>query len=280
MKIVTTSGVFPKETDTFEIITKLANLGFDGIDIAFDYCAAVKDSPFNGDNYLEWAKMLREKADSLGVSFLASHASFDASCHSETVEKTMKCAQILGTKFTVVHPIFLRQDRSIYEDKDEFIEVNLKGIKPILKVAEEYGITVLTENLLWGASIYPKIISELIDAVDCPNFGWCYDTGHANSMKVKCTDLLEIKNKPLSLHIQDNHELGNCMGADEHLMPGDGTIDWELFMRVLKQIGYSGEFVLEAHHQPLDASDDNERLEILTEMLNRSRKLNEYYESL
>ena len=78
MKIVTTSGVFPKETDTFEIITKLANLGFDGIDFAFDYCSAVKDSPFNGDNYLEWAKMLREKANSLGVSFLASHASFDA----------------------------------------------------------------------------------------------------------------------------------------------------------------------------------------------------------
>lgn len=39
-------------------------------------------------------------------------------------------------------------------------------------------------------------------------------------------------------------------------MPGDGNIDWENFMCVLHTIDYKGDFVLEAHHQTLEAADE------------------------
>ena len=271
MKIITTSSVFPYHMDPLDTLPRLANLGFDGIDIAFDYCNANENSGFVSNNYLDWAKRLRDKADAYGVTLSHSHAPYDGSSKGDIVKRTMECAQIIGAKYTVVHPLWRKSEDTFYEDFDEFVEVNVKAIQPIIEIAGEYGITVLSENLLWGASIHPKAISNLVSAVNSPYFGWCYDTGHAKSHGLSSTDLIGLKNVPLSLHIQDN--LG--IKWDEHLIPGDGKIDWKEFLDVLNTIGYQGEFVLEAHHQTIDAPDE-ERDGLLATLLDRSRKMVAY----
>ena len=81
--------------------------------------------------------------------------------------------------------------------------------------------------------------------------------------------LKECAAVPLSLHIQDND--GTC---DGHLIPGDGTVDWELFISVLKEIGYMGDCVLEAHHQSLTAPDA-ERDAILSRLLTIAKPIRE-----
>ncbi len=271
MKIITTSSVFPSQMDALDTLPRLANLGFDGIDVAFDYCVANAVNGFMSEHYLDWAKKFRKKADALGVILSHSHAPFDASARGDLVKRTMECASILGTKYTVVHPLWRKSDNSFYEDFDEFVDVNAKAIQPILETAEKYGVTVLSENLLWGASIHSKAISDLVDAVKSPYFGWCYDTGHAKSHGLSPTDLIGLNSVPLSLHIHDN--LG--IKRDEHLIPGDGNIDWKVFLDVLKTIGYQGEFVLEAHHQTIDAPDE-ERDGLLMTMLDRAQKMVAY----
>jgi sugar phosphate isomerase/epimerase len=80
---------------------------------------------------------------------------------------------------------------------------------------------------------------------------------------------------PVSLHIQDNH----AARRDDHLIPGDGNIDWRGFMEVLKAIGYTGEFVIEAHHQTLEMPDEK-RDSFLDELVSRARELNTFYEQL
>lgn len=274
MKIVTTTSVFPASFDALDTLPRLARLGFDGLDLAFDYCDSA-DSPFMGAKYEDWAKQLRENAEKLNVTFSHSHAPFDADGRGDIVERTMRCAEIIGAKYTVVHPIWRKADGSYYDDFSEFIEVNSKEIQPILEVAARHNVTVLSENLLWGASIYAEAISDLVDEVNTPFFGWCYDTGHANAFGHDCTVLAELKRVPLSLHIQDN----NGDGRDEHLIPGDGTIDWKRFLHMLKTIGYKGDFVLEAHHQSIEAADAK-RDAILSELVTRSRRMVEFYNSL
>lgn len=271
MKIITTSSVFPSQMDALDTLPRLANLSFDGIDVAFDYCVANAVNGFMSEHYLDWAKKFRERADALGVILSHSHAPFDASARGDIVKRTMECASILGAKYTVVHPLWRKSDDSFYEDFDEFVDVNAKAIQPILETAEKYGVTVLSENLLWGASIHSKAISDLVDAVKSPCFGWCYDTGHAKSHGLSPTDLIGLNSVPLSLHIHDN--LG--IKRDEHLIPGDGNIDWKVFLDVLKTIGYQGEFVLEAHHQTIDAPDE-ERDGLLMTMLDRAQKMVAY----
>ncbi len=275
MKIVTTTSVFPPCRDMSDTIRRLSAVGFDGMDIAFDYCVQEKEYPFMTESYAAWAAAIRKEAEAAGIRFTHGHAPFDASGRGELVERTFHCASLLGVQYVVVHPLWRKADGSFYEDPAEFISVNAEAIRPVLAVAEKYGVIVLSENLLWGASIHAKNIADLVEAVDSPWFGWCYDTGHANALGDSLTDLLTVKRVPVSLHIQDNH--GDM--RDEHLIPGDGNIDWDSFLGILKQIEYPGEFVIEAHHQTLDAEDDK-RDAILEELLRRAKKMVAQYEKL
>lgn len=274
MKIVTTTSVFPPCWDPVNIISRLSAIGYDSLDMAFDYCVQAKEFPFMTSEYEIWAKTLRKTAENFGISYTHSHAPFDASARGELVERSLRCASLLGIRYMVVHPVW-QTERGILTQEEEFLAVNAEAIRPLLESAEKHGVILLSENLLWGASIHAQTIARLVERVNSPWFGWCYDAGHAHAFHDRLEEFRQVCCAPVSLHIQDNH--GD--GRDEHLIPGDGTLDWAEFLRSLKAVGYCGDFVLEAHHQPLDAPDD-QRDFILMELFERSKKMIAYYSSL
>ncbi len=273
MRIVNTTSCFPKCHDSFDALERLVAAGYDGIDMAFDYCVQKTDFPFMTDKYEDWAYRLRQRARELGVSYTHSHASFDASLRGELVERTLRCASIWGAKYLVVHPC-CHIDGRLLTDEEEYIKHNADMIKPLLQVAEKHGIILLTENLLNGASTQAQVVSDLVKEVNSPWFGWCYDTGHAHSNGDSLESFRAVSVAPLSLHIHDNNG-----SYDDHDIPGEGTLDWGEFLRSLKAVGYEGDFVLEAHSRCKEAPD-GERDSILLEICNRAKKMVEYYKGL
>lgn len=273
MHIVTTTSVFPAGFDAFKVSDRLYALGYRDLDMAFDYCE-LGAPDFLSPDYKAWAQRLRERADRLGMRFTHSHGSFDASSRGDLVTRNFECAKILGIRSMVIHPVFRGPDGAVYTDNEEFLEANVNAYTPLLALAEEYGVKILSENLLWGASIPPSVQSELVSRMDSPWFGWCYDVGHAHRCGLPQTELLGRKNPPSSLHIHDNHA-----DHDEHLLPGDGTVDWKVFLDSLHACGYSGDLVLEAHHQSMDAPDED-RDSILADLLSRAQKMLDYYTHL
>lgn len=266
--IVTTTSVFPPCSDLEKVLHVLAEIGYDGADIAFDYCVQQADYPFLTDGYADWAEALRRTAETCGIVISHGHASFDASCRdARMIRRTMHCCQIMGIRYLVVHPIWQNPDGAAMEDGQAFVDSNAQAYAQILDIAAEYGVTVLSENLLWGASADPAVIAALVDRTAHPHFGWCYDTGHAKSLGY-APSVLVGHTAPLSLHMQDN--LGH---GDDHLLPGDGAIDWDDVTAVLKEIGYRGDAVLEAHHQPLEAKNERERKSILIDLFMRAVRL-------
>lgn len=272
MNIVTTTSVFPFDYPCDKALLRLAKVGFKYLDLAMDYCASVKDGPFASDGWESWAEGLRELAEKSGVQYTHSHAWGDASSRHMLTLRCFDVCRVMKIPYCVVHPVWRDESKRVFEDTEEFVKINAESIKPLLEAAERNGVILLSENLLWGASIQLTAVAALVKEVNSPYFGWCYDTGHANAYSVSPTDLLSCDAEPLSLHVQDNH--GN--GKDEHLLPGDGTMDWKLFMNSLKKCGYQGDLVLEAHHQSIDAPDEK-RDEILSELLCRAEKMREYY---
>ena len=270
MQIVTTTSVFPIGTDLFHIVDRLANLGYTTLDMSFDY-EELGGRDFMSDHYEDWAAHLQEHAASLGVCFTHSHGSFDANETGDIIVRNLRCAQILGIRYMVVHPVFQTDDKQIIHNPDEFLAINRQHYMRLAAEAAKYNVTSLSENLLWGASIPPIYQSELVAQVNAPNFGWCLDTGHLNRCGLTADALTELSHPPLSLHVQDN-----CGKHDEHLLPGDGTIDWKAYLDALRNLGYSGEFVLEAHHQSCEAPD-SERDSILTDLLERATKMRDYF---
>ena len=268
-KIVTTTSVYPPCSDLVRVTRTLSEIGYSGLDLAFDYCVQQADYPFMTDAYEEWANALRAEADACGVVWSHGHASFDASCRDDAlIRRTLRCCQILGIRYLVVHPIWRDADGVVIGDRDTFLSVNAEAMKTMTDAADKYGVILLSENLLWGASADPRIISDLVWEVGHPQFGWCYDTGHAKSTGYAPALLDDCLLPPLSLHIQDN--LGH---GDDHLLPGDGTIDWDDVTSHLRGIGYRGDCVLEAHHQPLEARNERERKSILIDLYMRAVRL-------
>ncbi len=270
--IVTTTSVFPPEYPADSALERLFHVGYTHLDMAFDYCTH-PSSPFMGEGWREWAIALREKADRLGVRYTHSHACGDASSRSIAMLRCFEACEILGIRYLVAHPVF-RVDGKIITDNAEFIRINAEAARELLPYAEKHGVILLSENILWGSSIYPTVIADLVREVNSPFFGWCCDTGHIHCSRVPMSDLRKVSVPPLSLHVQDNDGSG-----DQHSLPGDGTIDWKEFMDILREIGYKGELVLEAHHQSLDAPD-GERDTILSDLLCRAQKMRAYMETL
>ena len=262
-KIVTTTDVFETGYDADTAIDRLARLGYEGIDMGFDYWV-FSGSPFLSDGYLDWAGGLKAHADAVGIPYTHAHAPGDASM-VDYVERSIRASSVIGAKYCVVHPI-TKQNGSVIGDTDTFLSLNVEAIRRYLPLAEECGVILLSENIPWSPSADPRVISQLVEEVDSPWFGWCFDTGHAFCRGYGPGILTQCAVVPLSVHIQDS------TGGDDHLIPGDGNIDWALFVQTLKTVGYTGDCVLEAHHQSLNAPDE-ERDAILTRLLEKGVEL-------
>ncbi|MCR5689197.1 MAG: TIM barrel protein [Clostridiales bacterium] len=265
-RIVTTTDVFEDGYDAKQAARRLAGLGYEGIDMGLDYWT-FSGSPFMSDGYLEWARELKENADALGIEYTHAHAPGEAD--SEIVGRSIEVAAALGARYLVIHPVWQDKNGNPIRTKLRFLQVNAEAYKKWLPTAEEYGVVLLAENILWYSSANPKAIADLVKTVDSDWFGWCFDVGHAWCSGYSPDVLKKCAVAPMSIHIQDNDGSG-----DQHLIPGDGTIDMTLFAETLREIGYLGDCVLESHHQSLVAPDA-ERDAILARLLDVSKEIRE-----
>lgn len=79
------------------------------------------------------------------------------------------------------------------------------------------------------------------NAVNCPNLLFNLDTANQYYFKDNLTlSLLRLADRINYIHISDNKGY-----RVEHLVPGDGYIDWELFFSTLQKINYKGHFAID-----------------------------------
>ena len=270
MKIVNTTSVYMPGTDVFWAMDQLKEAGFQYLDLALDYCFT-PGNPFLSDHYMEWAKELKAYGDQKGISFYQCHGVGDPSVFynqpDDIAYRSLEVAQALGIQWVAMHPKEIAGMTGEQHD-DLFVSENVKWFTPFVKKAEALGVGVAIENLPWPNANRVKPLKEIVDGLNSSFAGVCWDTGHAHINGTKPEEIEILGDRLVTLHLHDNH--GN---GDEHLIPMDGTYDWKSLMHILKKMNYKGEFVLEAHHQMLDAKDNpamqQELLARMTEVGNR-----------
>lgn len=94
-------------------------------------------------------------------------------------------------------------------------------------------------------------ILRIVDGFDPARVGICLDTGHWHSAGHLIESMPGIVNRIVTCHLHDN----GGGEKDEHLMPGDGTIDWGRVIGVLRKGGYAGPFMLEARVKGMDPAE-------------------------
>lgn len=158
------------------------------------------------------------------------------------MKKSIRGTHLLGASRFVVHPLMPFYDRA--EGAETVWEMNLEFIADLADYAKEYGVTVCVENLPFP--VYPlasvEAVCELVDMLNRDNLKVCLDTGHAAIFFGSDISgaVRHIGKRLEVLHVHDN------MGIqDEHLIPGDGIIDWDGFASALSEIGFAGTISLE-----------------------------------
>lgn len=117
-------------------------------------------------------------------------------------------------------------------------ETGLKRIKEVCDYAKTLNIKVAFENTKIKG--YQEYIIENINNL---NVGICFDSGHCHAHFKDEFDFNKFKNRIFAVHLHDNDQ-----SDDQHLLPFDGTIDWNKTIKKLKDNNYNGPITLEIHY--------------------------------
>lgn len=107
-----------------------------------------------------------------------------------------------------------------------------QGVRLAIEPADRYETDVVqtTDDVL-----------RLLQELELENVGVVLDTGHAYVVGEELSQVVrELGEVLFHIHIDDNHGQ-----RDEHLIPGDGEIDFLPFLEALEGVGYSGYLVAE-----------------------------------
>ena len=115
-------------------------------------------------------------------------------------------------------------------------EIGVRRLQTIVDYAEKLGIKVAFENTkIFGYLEY------VFDRIKNENAGICYDSGHCHCHFNDKSSWNRFKNKIFAAHLHDNDQ-----SDDLHLLPFEGTIDWEKLVSNLNNVGYIGPVTLES----------------------------------
>jgi sugar phosphate isomerase/epimerase len=264
MHISTSLSLFFKKQDgTFysvsEALHKAHQAGFKHVDMCF--CLEMDDPKYylHGQDWERETHRLRELSDALGLVFTQSHLPYvmggpmsltgqERERFDEMTRRAMIASGILGAAWGVVHP---ETPLGYNWAPDKALEQNVEYFRSILEAAHKNNLGIAVENMGdWPRGKWFRMycsteyeLCGLVDAINDPSVGICWDFGHANMNKLdQALSLRTIGKRLKALHVDDN--LG---WDDDHMPPFQGTVPWLTVMPVLTEIGYAGDFTFEVN---------------------------------
>lgn len=120
-------------------------------------------------------------------------------------------------------------------EKYLYNELGLNRIMKIADKAEQLGVNVALENLHNVVNL-----SYMLNQVNSSRIGFCYDCCHHNNYNSSDDLLSMFGSRLMALHLHDNGGSYN-----QHQLPFDGTIDWNVTMKKIAEANYTGATALE-----------------------------------
>ena len=115
-----------------------------------------------------------------------------------------------------------------------------RSAEEICRLAEPTGVRVALEVIPNPLSDPQSLVTLLEQDLDAPRAGICLDFGHAFLMG-DVADTIEIVAEHLiTTHVHDN---GGRM--DDHLVPFDGRVNWDVALMTMQKVGYDGTYLME-----------------------------------
>lgn len=193
------------------------------------------------------------------IPFIQSVVNFNPEFMSLTkklVFKSMEFCKIAGIGILTFHPpyAYFKPLENVYK------KIEKKAFEKYIKKAKEFGVVLALENLPQHQCPMNPLDELKRYFAAYPDLRFTFDIGHWNTFKEKesfLTYLKEFKNKLVNIHVHDNDG-----EADKHWAIGAGNINWTIFFKCLKAIGYKGPLILE-HIKKEDFLTSKKMLEMM-----------------
>lgn len=212
--------------------------------------------PLHGKQYLSFTRKLKQIGLDNGIVCNQSHAPAPVSCPETRsfLKRAIECTAEAGGKICIIHP-----------DNNKRAEENAEMYWELLPFATDHDVKIATENMYnwdkekghasFAACATPEDFCGHIDVVGSEYLVACLDIGHAE-MKGSGTTAVEMI-KALGSRLQALHIHDNDKWHDSHQVPFSMDISFEPIVRALKEIGYRGDFTLEARQHLRDYTENN-----------------------
>jgi sugar phosphate isomerase/epimerase len=131
------------------------------------------------------------------------------------------------------------------EDFDQFkFDAAMTSIEHLRAFAKPLGVRVLVENIPNELSTAARLV-EFIQVTHMNDLGVCFDFGHAS-----LGEGVAVSFELLKPHIRSTHVHDNLGDRDAHLWPGDGKIDWQQAIQLLRTAPQVPPLLLETAGHP------------------------------
>ena len=232
MQRILSTYIYANQPLTPALLAAIAQTGVDSIEV---FCAS---SHFNYGA----TQSLRALADSLSQYGLKLHA-----LHAPT-ERDSLGGRGSGTPISIADPERIRRVEAVDEVKRaldvaeripfRYFEQHLAtGIQPadprkldaafsslehLAVFAKHRGVTIALQNTPNELGS-PSSLAQFIKDTHLRQLAFCFDIGHAHMEGGVEAGFQKMRDRIVTAHVHDNHG-----EKDEHLLPYEGTIDWDV----------------------------------------------------
>jgi len=115
-----------------------------------------------------------------------------------------------------------------------------RSVEDICRLAEPLGIRVALEVIPNPLSDAASLVAMLERDLDFPRTGICLDFGHAFLLGDVPDAIETVAEHLITTHVHDNRGR-----QDEHLVPFEGKINWDMALMAMQKVGYDGTYLME-----------------------------------
>jgi len=231
-----------------EAIKRTKKAGYDGVEIWGGRPHAYwEDMP---DNRIKEIRKLLNDIDLKISNFIPAQFRYPTNLASSNkliregsvdyIKHNIEVAEKLESPYVSLCPGF-----SLYDDglKNAYNSM-MKSFDEIIDFSKNYKTKLIIEP---AHAMETDLVLTTEDGIDIvehfgnDKIGLCLDTGHLNVNKENLSDVVKkVKKYDVHWHIDDNFGEN-----DEHLIPGEGNINFEIFLEKLKESEYNGFLAVE-----------------------------------
>ena len=115
-----------------------------------------------------------------------------------------------------------------------------RSVEEICRLAEPVGIRVALEVIPNPISDAASLVDLLEKDLDAPRTGICLDFGHAFLMGDVADTIETVAEHLITTHVHDNNGK-----KDDHLVPFEGRLNWDIALMTMQKVGYDGTYLME-----------------------------------